>query len=63
MKKEERKMKELRRKKSKKAQKEENKKLRVLIPMNTGTRTHETEKKYNRKNFKKDLKKRLTEND
>lgn len=59
MKKEEREMKELRRKKSKKAQKEENKMRRVLVTMNTGTRTHETEKKYNRNNSKKDLRKIL----
>lgn len=59
MKKEEREMRELRRKKSKKAQKEENKKMRVLVPMNTGTRTHETEKKYNRRNSKNDLRKML----
>lgn len=63
MKKEEKEIKELRRKKSKKAQKEDNKKLRVLIPMNTGTRTHETDKKYNRKNSKKELRKRLTDNE
>lgn len=53
----------LQRKKSKKEQKELNKLNRVLVPMNTGTRTHDTDKKYNRRNSKKDLRKRLTDND
>lgn len=63
MKKEDKITKTLQRKKSKKEQKEINKLNRVLVLMNTGTRTHETEKKYNRKNSKKDLRKRLTENE
>ena len=38
---------------NKKAQKEKNKKNRVLIPFNTGTRTHKSKKDYDRKKFKK----------
>lgn len=45
---------------NKKAKKEYNKKNRVLVPFNTGTRTHRTEKDYNRKKDKILLKKVLT---
>ena len=34
--------------KTTKAQKEKNKKKRVLVPMNTGTRTHKSAKDYKR---------------
>ena len=49
--------------KSKKALKEENKKQRVFVPRPTGTQTHKTDKNYDRKSMKKDLRKRLTNND
>lgn len=38
---------------NKKAKKAKDKKKRVLIPFNTGTRTHKSKKDYNRKKFKK----------
>lgn len=38
---------------NKKKRKEQNKKKRVLIPFNTGTRTHKSKKDYNRRKFKK----------
>jgi len=49
--------------KSKKVLKEENKKQRVFVPRPTGTQTHKTDKNYDRKSMKKDLRKRLTNND
>lgn len=42
-------------KKSKKAKKEEAKKLRVMSGFNTGTRTHKSKKDYDRKALKKEL--------
>ena len=44
-------------KRSKKVQKEEAKKLRVLVSFNTGTRTHKSKKDYDRKALKKELRK------
>lgn len=38
---------------NKKARKEKNKKNRILVPFNTGTRTHKSKKDYDRKKFKK----------
>lgn len=38
---------------NKKQKKEANKKNRLLIPFNTGTRTHKSKKDYDRKKFKK----------
>lgn len=38
---------------NKKERKEKNKKNRVLIQFNTGTRTHKSKKDYDRKKFKK----------
>ncbi len=38
---------------NKKKRKEFNKKKRILIPFNTGTRTHKSKKDYDRKKFKK----------
>ena len=38
---------------NKKQKKEHNKKKRVLVPFNTGTRTHKSKKDYDRKKFKK----------
>ena len=44
-------------KRNKREQREINKTQRVLIPWNTGTRTHETDKKYNRNRSKRQLRK------
>ena len=38
---------------NKKARKEKNKKNRILVPFNTGTRTHKSAKDYNRAEGKK----------
>lgn len=38
---------------TKKQLKEKNKKNRLLIPFNTGTRTHKSAKDYDRKKYKK----------
>lgn len=38
---------------NKKIKKEKNKKHRVLVPFNTGIRTHKSKKDYDRKKFKK----------
>ena len=38
---------------NKKIKKEKNKKHRVVVPFNTGTRTHKSKKDYDRKKFKK----------
>ena len=46
---------ELKLKRSKKEQKEINKLGRVLVPMNTGTRSHEAKNKYNRKTSKTEV--------
>lgn len=46
---------------NKKARKAENKKNRVAIPFNTGTRTHRSKKDYNRQAAKKNLRKLLSE--
>ena len=40
---------------NKKAKREYNKQNRVLVPFNTGTRTHKDKKKYNRADNKKAL--------
>lgn len=46
---------------NKKQLKEKNKKHRILIPFNTGTRTHKTLKDYDRKKLKRELRKSLDE--
>ena len=38
---------------NKKARKAKNKQNRLLVPFNTGTRTHKSKKDYDRKKFKK----------
>lgn len=38
---------------TKKQEKERNKKQRVFVPFNTGTRTHKSKKAYDRKNNRK----------
>ena len=40
---------------TKKQKKVKDKQKRVLVPFNTGTRTHKNKKDYNRKKLKKDL--------
>ena len=40
---------------TKKQRKEQNKKHRVLVPFNTGTRTHKSAKDYDRKRLKREL--------
>ena len=40
---------------NKKAKKEYNKRQRVLVPFNTGTRSHKEKKRYNRNDAKKAL--------
>lgn len=42
---------------NKKQLKEKNKKHRILIPFNTGTRTHKSPKDYDRKRLKRELQK------
>lgn len=42
-------------KRSKKEKKESAKKMRVLVPFNTGTRTHKSKKDYDRRALKKEL--------
>lgn len=41
---------------TKKQKKEQAKKHRVLVPFNTGTRTHKSSKDYDRKRLKRELK-------
>ena len=40
---------------NKKAKREYNKQNRVLIPFNTGARTHKSKKDYNRKKMKREV--------
>ena len=44
---------------NKKAKREEEKKNRIAVPFNTGTRTHKNKRDYDRKKVKRDLKKML----
>lgn len=46
---------------NKKAKKAEDKKNRVAVPFNTGTRTHKSKRDYDRKKEKRNLKKMLDE--
>lgn len=46
---------------NKKAKKAQDKKNRVAVPFNTGTRTHKSKRDYNRQENKKILKKMLDE--
>lgn len=46
---------------NKKVKKEQEKKNRVAVPFNTGTRTHKSKRDYDRKKIKRDLKKMLDE--
>lgn len=44
---------------TKKQKKEQDKKHRVLVPFNTGTRSHKSPKDYDRKRLKRELQKDL----
>lgn len=46
---------------NKKNKKEQEKKNRVAVPFNTGTRVHKSKRDYDRKKVKRDLKKMLDE--
>ena len=46
---------------NKRKKKEEDKKRRIYIPFNTGTRTHKTKKDYNRQKKKKEVYKIFSE--
>lgn len=46
---------------TKKQEKERNKKQRVLVPFNTGTRTHKNKKAYDRKNNRKAIEREMKE--
>ena len=46
---------------TKKQEKEKNKKQRVLVPFNTGTRVHKSKKNYDRKNNRKAIEKEMEE--
>ena len=47
---------------NKKSRRAQEKKNRVAIPFNTGTRTHKTKKDYDRKNFKRETRKEIEKN-
>ena len=46
-------------KRSKKEKREAAKKMRILVPFNTGTRTHKSKKDYDRKALKQELRKEI----